>query len=223
MRISCDRLVPNSEGKVGARDATYTLVLFAMPSAHDITQLLQAWSAGDEQALDTLTPLVYQELHRTARHYMALERPNHTLQATALINEVYVRLVDCVGVTWQDRNHFFAVCARLMRRILTDFARSRQYLKRGGGAPQIAFDESLYVSAEPAVDLAALDLALDGLATVDKRKSEVVELRFFGGLSINETASVLGVSDETVKRDWRLAKLWLLREMGAKTDDGNGC
>lgn len=187
-----------------------------MPSAHEITQLLRAWSAGDERALDRLTPLVYNELHRTARRYMAQERPDHTLQATALIDEVYLRLVDCSNVSWQDRNHFFAVCARLMRRILTDFARSRHYQKRGAGIHQITFAEELYVSSEPTTALVALDDALRGLEGVDKRKSDVVELRFFGGLSVKEAASVLGVSDETVKRDWRLAKLWLLREMGAE-------
>jgi len=184
-----------------------------MPPAHDITRLLQAWSAGDEQALEQLTPLVYNELHRTAQRYMAQERPSHTLQATALIDEVYLRLVDCNQINWQDRNHFFAVCARLMRRILTDFARARHYQKRGGGAQPITFTERLYVTAEPAAALVALDEALHSLASVDKRKSDVVELRFFGGLSVKEAASVLGVSDETVKRDWRLAKLWLLREM----------
>ncbi len=192
-----------------------------MPSAHEITQLLQEWSSGNEQALEKLTPLVYKELHQTAQRYMARERPDHTLQATALIGEVYVRLVDCDNVSWQDRNHFFAVCARLMRRILTDFARSRRYLKRGGDARQITFDESLYVTFQPSADLVLLDDALHGLAQIDKRKSEVVELRFFGGLSVKEAASVLGVSDETVKRDWRLAKLWLLREMDAES--GNGC
>lgn len=191
-----------------------------MPSAHEITQLLQAWSSGDDQALERLTPLVYNELHRTAQRYMARERPDHTLQATALIDEVYLRLVDCDRVSWQDRNHFFAVCARLMRRILTDFARSRNYQKRGGAARKITFDENLFVSPEPAADLVALDAALVGLAGVDKRKSDVVELRFFGGLSIKDTAEVLGVSDETVKRDWRLAKLWLLREMSAESPDG---
>lgn len=191
-----------------------------MPSAHEITRLLQAWSAGDDQALEQLTPLVYQELHRTAQRYMARERPDHTLQATALIDEVYLRLVDCNNVSWQDRNHFFAVCARLMRRILTDFARSRRYLKRGGGAGQITFDESLYVTPGPAAGLVALDEALEALSGFDKRKSDVVELRFFGGLSVKDTAAVLGVSDETVKRDWRLAKLWLLREMTAENADG---
>jgi RNA polymerase sigma factor (TIGR02999 family) len=191
-----------------------------MPSAHEITQLLQAWSAGDDQALEKLTPLVYQELHRTAQRYMVRERPNHTLQATALIDEVYLRLVDLDRVSWQDRNHFFAVCARLMRRILTDFARSRRYLKRGGDARQITFDENLHVTPEMPADLVALDDALRNLAGVDKRKSDVVELRFFGGLSVKDTAAVLGVSDETVKRDWRLAKLWLLRERSAESGDG---
>jgi RNA polymerase sigma factor (TIGR02999 family) len=190
------------------------------PSAGEITQLLQAWSAGDRQALEKLTPLVYNELHRTAERYMAQERPGHTLQATALIDEVYVRLVDCGRVNWQDRNHFFAVCARLMRRILTDFARSRRYQKRGGDVRPITLEEALYISPQPATDLVALDDALTGLARVDKRKSEVVELRFFGGLSIGEAAAVLKVSEETVKRDWRLAKLWLLREMRAENHYG---
>jgi RNA polymerase sigma factor (TIGR02999 family) len=191
-----------------------------MPSAHEITELLQAWSGGDSQALDRLTPLVYSELHRSARRYMARERPGHTLQATALIDEVYVRLVDGGRVTWQDRSHFFAVCARLMRRILTDFARSRRYKKRGAGVRQITFDESLHVTLQPAEELVILDDALRGLAEVDKRKADVVELRFFGGLSVKEAAAVLRVSDETVKRDWRLAKLWLLREMSAEQGDG---
>jgi RNA polymerase sigma-70 factor (ECF subfamily) len=192
-----------------------------MPSAHEITQLLHAWSGGDPQALEKLTPIVYSELHLTAQRYMARERSDHTLQATALIDEVYLRLVDGSRVNWQDRNHFFAVCARLMRRILTDFARSRSYLKRGGAARRITFDESLHVGSEPAEELVALDDALRGLALVDKRKSDVVELRFFGGLSVKEAAAVLQVSDETVKRDWRLAKLWLLREMSP--EDGDGC
>ena len=183
------------------------------PSAGEITQLLQSWSAGDASALERLTPLVYNELHRTAERFMAQEHPGHILQATALIDEVYVRLVDCGRVTWQDRNHFFAVCARLMRRILTDLARSRCYRKRGGDLQRITFDEDLTISSQPTADLVALDDALTALAAVEKRKSDVVELRFFGGLSIKEAAAVLGVSDETVRRDWRLAKLWLLREM----------
>lgn len=183
------------------------------PPAHDVTQLLRAWSSGDQQALEKLTPLVYEELHRRARHYVARERPGHTIQTTALINEVYLRLVDFRGVTWQDRAHFLAVCARMMRRILTDFARSRNYQKRGGAAQQVTFDEQLFVTGESPADLVALDDALNGLAGVDQRKSQVVELRFFGGLTVQETAEVLKVSEETVKRDWRLAKLWLLREM----------
>ncbi len=189
-------------------------------SPHEITGLLRAWSEGDAQALEKLTPLVYEELHRTARRYMAREQPDHTLQATALINEVYLRLVNLRDVMWQDRAHFFALCASMMRRILTDFARSRNYQKRGGGAHQISLDESLLVSQQPPADIVALDQALHGLASVDPRKSQVVELRFFGGLSIEETAAVLKVSDETVKRDWKMAKLWLLRELSVEKQDG---
>ena len=191
-----------------------------MPSAHEITQLLQAWGGGDDQALEKLTPLVYQELYQTAQRYMARERQDHTLQATALIDEVYLRLVDCNRVSWRDRSHFFAVCARLMRRILTDFARSRRYQKRGGDAQRFSFDEQLYVCREPSRDLVALDDALTALASVDERKSQVVELRFYGGLSVGEAAEVLKVSEETVKRDWRLAKLWLLRELSTEGADG---
>src|SRR5215471_12260272 len=171
--------------------------------SHEITGLLLAWSQGDSCALEKLTPLVYEELHRTARRYMAREQPDHTLQTTALINEVYLRLVDLTGVEWHDRAHFFALCAGMMRRILIDFARSRNYQKRGGAARQISFDEALFVTQEPPADIVALDEALNGLAIVDRRKSQVVELRFFGGLSVEETAAVLKVSDETVKRDWR--------------------
>lgn len=187
---------------------------------HEITGLLLAWSRGDSHALEKLTPLVYQELHRTARRYMAREQPNHTLQTTALINEVYLRLVDLTDVQWHDRAHFFALCASMMRRILIDFARSRKYQKRGGQARRISFDEALLVSREPPADIVALDHALTGLAGVDPRKSQVVELRFFGGLSVEETAAVLKVSHETVKRDWRIAKLWLLRELSAEKPDG---
>ena len=189
------------------------------PPAHEITGLLRAWSGGDQEALERLTPLVYAELHQTAQRYLARERPSRTLQTTALINEVYLRLIDFKEMSWQDRAHFFAVCARMMRRILTDFARSRRYLKRGGEVRQIPFDDGLYVTGEPASELVALDDALKGLAEVDGRKSQVVELRFFGGLSVKETAEVLRVSEETVKRDWRLAKLWLLREMSAESRD----
>jgi RNA polymerase sigma-70 factor, ECF subfamily len=187
------------------------------PPACEVTVLLQAWSAGDAEALEKLTPLVYRELHRAARHYMAGERTGHTLQATALIDEVYVRLIDARRMDWQNRAHFFGVCAQLMRRILTDFARSRRYQKRGGGAEVMPFDEALVVGPEPNRDMVALDDALKRLSLVDERKSRVVELRFFGGLDVKETAEVLRVSIETVMRDWKLAKVWLLRDLsGAK-------
>ncbi len=185
----------------------------ALPSSHEVTELLKAWTAGDEQALEKLTPLVYQQLHRVAQRCMAGERTGHTLQTTALVNEVYLQLVDCGQVNWQDRAHFFAVSAQLMRRILIDFARSRGYQKRGGGAPHLSMDDAPSVCNEPDTNLVALDDALKALAAVDARKSRVVELRFFGGLSIEETAEVLRVSVETVVRDWRLAKVWLLREL----------
>jgi RNA polymerase sigma-70 factor (ECF subfamily) len=183
------------------------------PPTHDVTHLLKAWSTGDERALVKLTPLVYDQLHRIAQRCMAGERPGHTLQTTALVNEVYLQLVDCQKIDWKDRAHFFAVSAQLMRRILVDFARSRGYQKRGGGAPHLSLDEAPSVSNEPDANLVALDDALIALAAVDGRKSKVVELRFFGGLSIEETAEVLRVSVETVVRDWRLAKVWLLREL----------
>jgi RNA polymerase sigma-70 factor (ECF subfamily) len=183
------------------------------PSNHDVTQLLKAWAAGDQEALEELTPLVYEQLHRLAQHYMANERPGHTLQTTALVHEVYIRLVNCQQTNFQDRSHFFAVSAHLMRRILVDFARSRRYQKRGGGAAHVALDEALIICNEPDPDLVALDDALQSLAAVDVRKSKIVELRFFGGLTVDETAAVLRVSAETVARDWRLSKAWLLRQM----------
>jgi RNA polymerase sigma-70 factor, ECF subfamily len=190
------------------------------PRSHEITGLLQAWSAGDEEALQKLTPLVYQELHRAARRYMAGERSSHTLQATALINEVYLRLIDVKRMDWQNRAHFFAVCAQLMRRILTDFARARRYQKRGGAAPHLPFDEALFVTSQPDTDMVALDDALKRLALVDQRKSRVVELRFFGGLDVKQTAEVLKVSNETVMRDWKLAKVWLLRDLSGGKHHG---
>jgi RNA polymerase sigma-70 factor, ECF subfamily len=190
------------------------------PRSHEITGLLQAWSAGDEEALQKLTPLVYQELHRAARRYMAGERSSHTLQATALINEVYLRLIDVKRMDWQNRAHFFAVCAQLMRRILTDFARARRYQKRGGAAPHLPFDEALFVTSQPGTDMVALDDALKRLALVDQRKSRVVELRFFGGLDVKQTAEVLKVSNETVMRDWKLAKVWLLRDLSGGKHHG---
>jgi len=183
------------------------------PIGQDVTQLLRAWSEGDTRALEQLTPLVYQELYRRAHWQMAREPVGHTLQATALVNEIYVRMVDLRGVSWRDRAHFFAISSRLIRQVLIDAARSKHAQKRGGQSPHVAIDESLLVSEEPRADVIALDDALSTLATLDPRKSRVVELRFFGGLDIEETAEVLGVSAETVKRDWKLAKAWLRREL----------
>lgn len=190
------------------------------PSTHEVTQLLQAWNAGDEEALERLMPVVYADLHRAAHRYMARERSQHILQTTALINEVYLRLVDVRKISWQDRAHFFAISAQLMRRILIDFARSRRNRKRGGNAFHLPLDEALIVSHQPRADLIALDDALKTLATVDDRKSRVIELRFFGGLNVQETAAVLRVSPETVIRDWRLAKVWLLRELRGQKHNG---
>jgi RNA polymerase sigma-70 factor (ECF subfamily) len=191
------------------------------PPSHEVTGLLQAWSAGNEEALQKLTPLVYRELHRAARHYMAGERTGHTLQATALINEVYLRLIDARRMDWQNRAHFFGVCAQLMRRILTDFARSRRYQKRGGGVAPMPLDEAMMAGLQPDSDLVALDEALKRLALVDERKSRVVELRFFGGLAVKETAEVLKVSSETVMRDWKLAKVWLWRDLSGAKQHGS--
>jgi len=179
----------------------------------NITALLRAWGDGDQSALEHLTPLVYQELHRLARRHMSRENEGHTLQATALIHEVYLRLVEFQGVRWQDRAHFFAVCARLMRRILIDFARSHDSLKRGGSEPKLTLDEGLIVSPDVPAELMDLEHALTKLAQEDPRKSSVVELRFFGGLTVKETAEVLKVSPDTVMRDWSMARAWLLREM----------
>jgi RNA polymerase sigma factor (TIGR02999 family) len=180
--------------------------------APKITQLLVAWGEGDEGAFERLTPVVYDELRRIARRFMGGERAGHTLQATALVNEAYMRLIDVNKVEWQNRVHFFAMSARLMRRILVDFARSRNYQKRGAGAKQVTLDERLLVS-DPSLNLVALDDALKALAAMDPRKSQIVEMRFFGGLSVEETAEALKVSPETVMRDWKLAKAWLRREL----------
>jgi RNA polymerase sigma factor (TIGR02999 family) len=190
-----------------------------VPSANEVTMLLQAWSGGDEQALDRLTALVYADLHRAAHRYMAGERSSHTLQTTALIHEVYLRLVDVKRINWQDRSHFLAICARLMRCILIDWANKRNAQKHGGKAPHLSLDEALTVSSQPHPDLLKVDDALNRLATVDQRKSQVVELRFFGGLSVEETAQALKVSQETVMRDWKLAKVWLLRELSRENQD----
>jgi RNA polymerase sigma-70 factor, ECF subfamily len=189
-------------------------------SAHQVTQLLQAWSEGNQGALEELMPVVYDELHRLARHYMADERAGHTLQTTALVNEAYLRLADSPQPSWQNRAQFFAVCAQVMRRILVDWARSRQAMKRGGEMRPLELEEALVVAAAPGADLVALDDALTALAAVDPRKSQVVELRFFGGLSVEETAEVLKVSADTVMRDWRLAKSWLRRELGQEKSRG---
>ncbi len=186
----------------------------------NVTALLLKWGKGDDEARERLIPLVHQELHQIARRCMAGERVGHSLQATALVNEAYVRLVDGKAVEWQDRAHFLAVSARVMRRILVDHARARHAQKRGGERVRVTFDDALVVTDEPCQNFIALDDALEALAKFDERKSRVVELRFFGGLSVEETASVLNVSPDTVMRDWRLAKAWLQEEMrGDHQDD----
>ena len=194
----------------------------AAQSGADITQMLRAWGDGDLEARDKLMPLVYKELRKAAHHYMARERRGHTLQTTALVNEVYVRLAKAREMRWQDRAHFFAASAQMMRRILTDYARSRQYAKRGGGAQPVSLDQAPMVPSGPPSDVLALDDALNCLAAQDERKCRVVELRYFGGLSVEETAEVLKVSPETVMRDWKLAKAWLLRELGEENHRVDG-
>ena len=187
---------------------------------HDVTQLLLAWSAGDENALNELIPLVYEELRRLAKSHMRRERPGHTLQTTALVNEAYLRLVDARSVRWQSRAHFFAIAARLMRQILVDFARSRGSAKHGKGLEAETLEEALVVTPQQSTNLVALDDALKSLARVDARKSQVVEMRFFGGLTEEETAEVLKVSEKTVRRDWNLAKVWLMRELSGSGEHG---
>jgi RNA polymerase sigma factor (TIGR02999 family) len=186
-----------------------------MPTAasHEVTQLLLAWNDGDQTALERLIPLVHAELHRIARSYMRNERAGHTLQTSALINEAYLRLIDAQQVRWQNRAHFFGIAAQLMRRVLVDFARSRSYKKRGGGALQVSLDEAMVITKECGEDLVALDEALSALSELDERKGRVVEMRFFGGLSEKEIAEALTVSQETVRRDWRLSKSWLRRRL----------
>jgi RNA polymerase sigma factor (TIGR02999 family) len=188
------------------------------PASDRVTSLLVAWGRGDESALAQLMPLVHEELHRLARRQMRGERSGHLLQTTALVNEAYVRLIDLSRVRWQDRAHFFAMAARLMRRILVDYARSKNYVKRGGGVRMVSLSEAAGAAVEQRADLVALDDALTALAAVDARKAQVVEMRFFGGLSVEETAEALHVSIQTVMRDWRIAKMWLLRELH---QDGN--
>jgi RNA polymerase sigma factor (TIGR02999 family) len=190
-----------------------------LSGSHQITRLLQAWSQGDQRALAELTPCVYKQLHRVAHRYMSREPRGHTLQTTALINEAYERLIDSGDMNWQNRAQFFAVCARLMRQILTDFARSRLSKKRGRDVRCVSLDESLEVPLEPRADLVALDDALNRLAAIDPRKSKVVELRFFGGLTAEEAAEVLKLSPHTVLRDWKLAKVWLHRELTGEMHD----
>lgn len=182
-------------------------------SPAQVTQLLVAWSEGDQSALETLTPFVHEELRRLAHHYMKGERPGHTLQTTALVNEAYLKLIDQKRVKFENRTQFFALAATLMRHILVDHARSRQYLKRGGGAERISFDKAMVVSPERGEDVIALDAALTKLSAIDSRKGKVVELRFFGGLSVEETAEALDVSAVTVMREWRMAKAWLYNSL----------
>src|SRR5262245_19245910 len=191
-----------------------------MISSSKVTQLLVAWGRGDQSARDELMTLVYDELHRLAHRYMRREQPGGTLQTSALVNEAYLRLIDQKSVKWQNRAHFFGIADQMMRRILVDYARSRGNQKRGGDALRITLDEATVVSGDRAAEVVALDEALIGLALVDPRKSKIVELRFFAGMSIEETAEVLGVSPGTVMRDWTLAKAWLRREM-ASTEAGN--
>jgi len=186
------------------------------PSAPNITQLLIAWSDGDQGALDSLTPLVHHELHRLAAHYMAGERSDHVLQTTALVNEAFLRLVDWKNVQWQNRAHFFAMAAKIMRRILVDFARAYSRDKRGGGAVRVSLSMAPETSEQRSADVVALDDVLKTLETLDRRQSQVIELRFFGGLSLEETAEVLKVSVGTVRRDWSLARAWLFRELHKK-------
>jgi RNA polymerase sigma-70 factor, ECF subfamily len=183
------------------------------PTSEQITRLLLDWGKGNKAALDKLMPVVYDELRRLARHYMCGQRPGHTLQTTALVNEAYLKLIDSSRVQWQNRAHFFAISAQLMRRILVDFARSKNSLKRGGEFQQVDLNESLAIPIEQETDLVALDEALKKLADMNARQSQIVELRYFGGLSEEEIAETLGISSRTVRRDWSLARAWLYREL----------
>jgi len=188
-------------------------------SPNEVTQLLVAWTNGDQAARDQLISVVYEELHRLARRYMRRESPGHTLQTSALVNEAFLRLVDQRNVHWQNRAHFFGIAAQMMRRILVDYARGRNYAKRGGGERALSLDEGLFVSEERSAEVVAVHEALEQLAKFDARKSQIVELRFFGGLSIDETAEVLGVSPGTVMSDWTMAKAWLRREISPQAVD----
>lgn len=189
------------------------------PSSHEVTQLLLAWRAGEAEALEQLTPLVYAELHRLAARYMRREQPDHTLQASALVNEAFVRLIEHPQINWQNRAHFFGLAAQMMRHILLDYARTRTRAKRGGGAQQVELDETAIVSEPRAKELIALDDALTDLAAFDARKCQLVELRFFGGLSNEEVAEVMGMSLRTVEREWQRAKIWLHHAISKKEGD----
>lgn len=189
------------------------------PSPQEITRWLVAWSQGDQAALEKLMPLVYSELHRIAKRYMERENPGHTLQTTALIHEAYLRLADQPQASWQNRAHFFGVAARVMRHILVDYARARSRMKQGGDVQHVSLEEAAVVTREPAAELVALDDALTALAETDARKSQVVELKYFGGLSIEEAAEVLNVSPGTVMRDWTMAKAWLYRALKREAVD----
>lgn len=191
------------------------------PAPNEITQRLIAWSKGDEEALEQLIPAVYQELRRMADHYLRRESPGHSLQPTALVHEAYLRLIDQTQVEWHNRAHFFGVAAQMMRRILVDHAKAKHRAKRGGAARKLSLDEATHYTHERAAELVALDEALQSLAELDSRKSRIVELRYFGGLTVEETAQVLGVSDKTVMRDWNLAKAWLYQQLGQREDAGN--
>jgi RNA polymerase sigma factor (TIGR02999 family) len=194
------------------------IVLMSGLSQNDVTRILQAWNLGQEDALEQLVPVVYRELHRLARTYMKGERQGHLLQTTALINEAYLRLADLQRIQWKNRDQFYGIAAQMMRRILVDFARARQSKKRGGGVRQVTLNEAVPGGQEVSVDLLALDEALNELVKLDERKGKVVELRYFGELSVTETASALGVSPETVMRDWKFSKAWLCRRLKSAED-----
>ena len=188
------------------------------PQSHEVTQLLLAWNKGDQAALDKLIPLVHVELRRLARNYMRRERTGHTLQTTALINEAYLRLIDQKNVHWQNRAHFFGIAAQLMRRILVDHARTKKRAKRGGSDVRVSFSEATIKAKDQDLDIVALDEALERLAKIDEQQSKIVELRFFSGLTVEETAEVLSISPATVKRDWSMAKAWLHRELTGEVE-----
>lgn len=188
----------------------------ATPPSKDVTRLLVDWQNGNKEAMAALMPLIYDELHRLAGRYLRRERSDHTLQATALVHEVYMRMVDQTRMRWQSRSQFIGLAAQMMRRLLVDHARSHLYAKRGGGKPKVSLDEALHVSSEPHMDYVALDDALNRLAQIDPQQSRIVELRFFGGLTVEETADVVGISPATVKREWSTAKAWLLRELSER-------